>query len=314
MFGERVLSWLEDNRERNLFLYLHAIDPHGIFDPPPPHDRWYREAPRETVVGARRLRTAASLDPAWAETPSAEARRMLYDGEIQHNDAVIGRFIRELDDRRLLDDTLLVFVSDHGEWMGERGLWEHHPPGNRPVIHVPLMVVYPKLFPQPGRIHEAVQLLDVMPTILELAEIDTEGLLMHGDSLVSLMQDGERDHWRNRVTVSEEPMAMDRNDPCACGSLFFDGWQLHGTIRGWPHPVASEFVKTGVYRYAEDGVVPVFSFLPDLTSRIIRMRALSRIREANMELWRRFTEGEKGDIYRMDPDTLEELRGLGYVN
>jgi arylsulfatase A-like enzyme len=314
IFGRRILNWLDNNRDRNFFLYLHAIDPHGIYDPPSPYDRWYREAPPDTLVGKERLRDADAIDPEWAETPNAEARRLLYDGEILHNDAVLGRFINELDKRGALDDTLLILISDHGEWMGERGFWEHHPPGNRPVIHVPLMVVYPKLFENPGRIEESVQLVDVMPTILELANVDNNDLLMHGDSLVPLMQGIDADRWKNRVTVSEEPMAMDRNDPCACGSFFFGEWQLHGTIRGWPGRVRSEFVKSAVYRFREDGIVPVTSFIPDLSSRILRTHALSRIQSANIALWRKITEGEAGDVYRMDPDTLEELRGLGYVN
>ena len=314
IFGDRTLAWLEENRDRNFFLYLHSIDPHGIYDPPAPYDRWYREADPETLVGEKQLSFADSIDPEWAKLPSAEARRLLYDGEIAHNDAVIGRFVEELDERGVLDNTLLIFISDHGEWLGERGLWEHHPPGNRPVIHVPLMVVYPTLFKEPARIEESVQLVDVMPTILELAEVDSSHLLLHGDSLVALMQGTDLDRWRKRVTVSEEPVAMERAEPCACGSVFFDQWQLHGSDRGWPRPLRSEFVKTAVYRFREDGIVPVTSFLPDLSIRILRARALSRIQSANITLWRTITEGEAGDIYKMDPDTLEELRGLGYVN
>jgi hypothetical protein len=314
VFGERTLAWLDANRDRNFFLYLHSMDPHGAYDPPPPYDRWYREADPDMLVGKEDLPNADAIDPEWADTPSAEARRLLYDGEILHNDAVVGRFVNELDKRGVLDDTLLIFVSDHGEWMGEGGHWEHHPPGNRPVIHVPLMVVYPKLFETPGRIEESVQLVDVMPTILDLAEVDDSDLLMHGDSLVALMQGTDPARWTKRVTLSEEPTAMDRSDPCACGSLFFDEWQLHGSARGWPRRLKSEFVKSAVYRFREDGIVPVTSFLPDLSVRILRARALSRIQSANIALWRTLTEGEAGDIYEMDPDTLEELRGLGYVN
>ena len=43
IYGERVFSWLERHRDRNFFLYLHAIDPHGPYDPPPPFDAWYQE-------------------------------------------------------------------------------------------------------------------------------------------------------------------------------------------------------------------------------------------------------------------------------
>lgn len=192
IFGERILDWLDQHGDRNFFLYLHTVDPHGIYDPPPPYDNWYREAPPETLVGKRELPKSASIDPEWAETPSAEARRLLYDGEIRHNDTVIETFIRSLEERELLEDTLLVFVSDHGEWMGEGGRWEHHPPGLRPVIHVPLMMSYPKAFSTPHRLEAAVQLIDAMPTILELASIDSTDLLLHGDSLVSLIEGEDR--------------------------------------------------------------------------------------------------------------------------
>ncbi|HZD52644.1 MAG TPA: sulfatase [Woeseiaceae bacterium] len=315
LFGQRTIAWLEQNRRQNVFVYLHAIDPHGPYDPPPPYDDWYRNAPAESLVGETPLEKAEQLDPDWAKTPSAEARRLLYDGEILHNDAIIERFISELNERRLLEDTLLVFVSDHGEWLGERGRWEHHPPGNLPGIHVQMIVVYPKRFGGPRRIEESVQLIDVMPTILELAGIDDSDLLMQGDSLVSLIEGKDPERWRDRVTVSEEPMAMDRgDDPCTCGSLFYKEWQLHGSVRQRPYRVHSAFIKSNVYRLKSDGVTPVISFLPDLYSRILRAHALSRIQSANVATWRKLTEGEAHDVYRMDPAVLEELRGLGYVN
>ncbi len=315
VFGERILEWLDQNGDRNFFLYLHAIDPHGEYDPPPPFDRWYREAPADLMVGERELPLSDSIDPQWAKTPSGEARRLLYDGEILHNDSVIESFIQKLDERDLLEDTLLVFISDHGEWLGEGGNWEHHPPGNRPVIHVPLMMSYPGMFNTSQRLEESVQLIDVMPTVLELASVDTSDLLMQGDSLVSLIEGSNPDYWQQRITVSEEPMLMKRSeDPCVCGSLFFGPWQLHGSLLSWPERVKSTYVKTGVYRFREDGMNPVVSFLPDLYIRYLRQTTLTDLTSANMRTWRRLTEGQQQDVYKMDPDTLQELRGLGYVN
>jgi arylsulfatase A-like enzyme len=305
LFGERVLDWLDKNGDRNFFLYLHTVDPHGVYDPPPPYDRWYRDAPAESLIGKRRLPYSQSLDPAWADAAlSGEARRLLYDGEIRHNDAVIERFFAELEERNLLEDTLLILIADHGEWLGERGAWGHHPPGNRPVIHVPLMISYPKLFDTPKRIDDPVQLVDVMPTILELAAVDRDDLLMHGDSLLSLIQGTEAERWRDRITVSEEPMIMKRSDPCTCGSLFFDQWQLHG----------SNALKSTVYRFREDGVVPLKSYMPDLYTRFLRFNVLSKLQSANIEMWRKLNEGYESDVYTMDPATLEKLRGLGYIN
>lgn len=315
ILGGAVLDWLDRNDDRNFFLYLHTVDPHGIYDPPPPFDQWYREAPRETMVGTKPLPKAASIDPPWAETPSGEARRLLYDGEIRHNDSVLDEFLGSLRERGLLDDTLLVFVSDHGEWMGEDGRWEHHPPGQRPVIHVPLMLSYPKVLGAPQRLEESVQLIDAMPTILELASVDTSDMLLQGDSLLGMIDGRDPQFWSARVTVSEEPMIMSRNStPCACGSLFFGPWQLHGSLWNWPRKLKSEFIKSGVYRFRDDGVNPVASYLPDLYTRYLRQALLSDLISANMQVWRKLTAGEQQNVYEMDPATLEELRGLGYVN
>jgi hypothetical protein len=61
VFGKRLESWLERNRDRNFFLYVHVMDPHGIYDPPPPFDQWYREiASVGTPVPFDRI-----LDPEW---------------------------------------------------------------------------------------------------------------------------------------------------------------------------------------------------------------------------------------------------------
>ena len=176
------------------------------------------------------------------------------------------------------------------------------------------MLSYPKVFDTPRRIEESVQLVDAMPTILELASVDGSDLLMHGDSLVSLIQGTDQERWRKRITVSEEPMAMLRENPCACGSLFFGPWQLHGSRKGWPGRIQSTFVKSTVYRFREDGVTPVASYLPDLYSRYLRQKILSKLITVNMQTWRKLTEGQQLDVYKMDPGTLEELRGLGYVN
>ena len=137
---------------------------------------------------------------------------------------------------------------------------------------------------------------------------------MLGDSLVGLIDGEEPERWRDRVTVSEEAMLMTHQDPCACGSLFYGEWQLHGSARGWPSRIESPFVKTAVYRFRQDGIRPVLSFLPDLYVRHLRKKTLASLASADLETWRKLTEGEQQDVYKMDTETLERLRGLGYVN
>jgi arylsulfatase A-like enzyme len=320
--GEQTMQWLERHRDRNFFLYLHAINPHAPYDPPPP----YREEYLAGLTGTGTpVKHDAGFDPPWLEKPTMEARRKLYEAEIAQNDRVVEQFFQRLDQMGLGENTLVVMMSDHGEFMGERSLlgnrlWDHRPPGYMIGTHVPLMMVYPTRFTQPKRIPEPVQLIDVMPTVLELAGVDRSDLLLQGRSLVGLVDGEQPDYWRDRVIVSEEPTAMLKGDPCGCGSLYFRDWHLLSSSWFWPRrhiyfPGPQTFLATTAYKVAPDrrSETIAASFLPDLLLRFRQQDVLGDLREANMVTWRKLTEGDAGRRV-IDPDTLERLRGLGYVN
>jgi arylsulfatase A-like enzyme len=317
IFGNRVSDWLGQHKDQNFFLYLHAIDPHGPYAPPPPYDAWYRE-----VAGqGNPVPHDTELEPETIGNPTDEGRRARYAGEIRHNDALLPGLLKRLDELGLTEDTLLIMLADHGEYLGEHGLWSHNPPGRMSVIHVPLMMTYPKRFKQPERIDDVVQLLDVMPTILELAGVDRSDLLLQGDSLVGLIDGKDADRWRNRVVISEEPMAMHRQNPCACGSIIRQDLHLINSVSFWPArgqryaPDLFAFVKTRVYDFRDDpdelSALP--SFAPDLHARWLALDVFSDLHASNIETERKLTEGAGRDL-QLDPDTLEHLKGLGYVN
>ncbi|MFQ5418697.1 MAG: sulfatase, partial [Myxococcota bacterium] len=138
LFGGAMLPWLEQHGDRNFFLYLHAINPHGVYDPKPPHDAFYRdEGPGKTPVKP----DTRILDAKWVEHPTVEGRRLLYDGEVLDNDYWFGKLLADLERLGLRDDTLIVTIADHGEHLGEHGRWGHTPPGFVQVTHVPLVMV-----------------------------------------------------------------------------------------------------------------------------------------------------------------------------
>ena len=319
VYGEHVFSWLERHRDRNFFLYLHAIDPHGPYEPPPPFDAWYQELAGEGTPVARNN----EFEPESMQQPTAEGRRLRYAGEILHNDTLFPRLLEKLSSLGLADDTLLILLADHGEYMGEHGYWGHQPPGLMPVIRVPLMMIYPKRFREAKRIADPVQLIDVMPTILELAEVDPADLLLQGDSLVGLIEGREPERWRDRLVISEEPTIMHRQGPCRCASLIRGDWHVNSSTATHPWiiragrflPSVIPFVKTRVYRFRDDPTErrPLLSALPDLHLRWLAQDLFAELQDTNMTTQRRLTEGENIDL-QLDPDTLEHLRGLGYVN
>jgi arylsulfatase A-like enzyme len=318
VLGERLSSWLDQHRDENFFLYLHIGDPHGPYDPPPPYDQWAKEAAGKGEPVERE----DYMEPPSVTNPTDQERRARYAGEIRHNDELLATTVKQLDELGLSEDTLLIFLSDHGEFMGEQGNWEHHPPSLLPVIHVQLMMTYPGRFKEPKRITDVVQLADVMPTVLELAEIDATDLLLQGDSLVSLIEGSAPERWRDRLAISEEAMVMKRGDACSCASLFFRDWHVISSTSLWPpdraNPILQDvqtFVKTHVYRYRDDPEepFPALTFLPDLYVRWLASDTVSSLHELNQTTWRKLTAGENTDL-QIDPATLEHLRGLGYIN
>lgn len=111
--------------------------------------------------------------------------RALYDGEISYMDFKMGELFDYLREQDILDNTILIITSDHGENFGEHGLAGHFLDVNDPLIRVPLIIRYPGLVGAGVRVDEQVQLTDIFPTILDLLDIDWDGLTeLQGRSLV----------------------------------------------------------------------------------------------------------------------------------
>jgi arylsulfatase A-like enzyme len=182
-----AIEWLA-SAPRPFFLAILTVDPHAPYEPPERFDR-YGAADAGPVVGSFPFITREGL----SEEDRARIRS-LYQGEVSFNDDSFGRLVEPLRMQGRLDSTIAVFTSDHGE-----EFWEHD--GRRghgnslsdAVIHVPLVLRYPAS-PRVGRgvrVARPVQLVDVLPTILELAGIAApEGL--DGRSLLAPVEDAER--------------------------------------------------------------------------------------------------------------------------
>jgi len=298
----RAARWIRQNADRNFFLYLHVLDPHGAYDPPAPYDAWYREqAGTGTPIEIDRR-----MDPAFVEQPTAEGRRARYDGEILQDDVWLSRLRTELDDLGIGEETLLVLFSDHGEHLGEHGLWEHTPPGFKQVLHVPLLFHHPTLLPPGVRRDEPTQLLDVTPTVLELAGIDPKRLPLQGDSLLPLAR-GEA--WPDRVAISEEVISYDRSRPERVrASLFFRQWHLL-----WSRHEGERAVRAFDYQADPQEERPLATAAWDPLLRRSLLSLLRDLKAANLEIWREMTRGA-AEAVPLDPETQEQLRALGYID
>ncbi|MEZ4549018.1 MAG: sulfatase-like hydrolase/transferase [Desulfobacterales bacterium] len=140
--GHLFQKCIEDHKNRNLFIYLHLIDPHGPYDPPIDKDILTREI--AALKNQQPVEKDLQFDPPWLTTPTHQSRVFLYDEEIKHNDLYFADFIATLKNSNIYDETLIAFISDHGEHLGEHGLWGHKPPGYRQVLNVPVILSFPE--------------------------------------------------------------------------------------------------------------------------------------------------------------------------
>jgi len=121
-----------------------------------------------------------------SESDYRNARRGYY-GMISYIDELFGRLMTALMDSGFNDNTVIMFSSDHGDMIGERGMWFKKTLYN-PAIQVPMIISHPEI--APNRIGSPVSLLDVFPTMLELAEIPLEKITtaIEGRSLIPALR------------------------------------------------------------------------------------------------------------------------------
>ncbi len=126
-----------------------------------------RMAPDELDPHSRRLRHVCGLDLQPVNDAQVRAARRAYYGGVSYVDDQVGVLLAALADARFADNTIVLLLADHGDMLGERGLW-YKMSFFEPACRIPLIVHAPKRF-APRRVAQAASLVDILPTLCELA-------------------------------------------------------------------------------------------------------------------------------------------------
>ena len=163
-FVDRLLPWLDRHRDAPFYAMLHVMDPHDPYRPYAPYDlEWAAddavERHEEAVERVRPLIQSESmkrrglplideLEEAAVDAAEFVERELdWYDGSMLAADAEIGRVIEKLEELEILDDTLIVFLSDHGEEFLEHGGHFHEENVYGEMTNVPLVMRWPGVVP-----------------------------------------------------------------------------------------------------------------------------------------------------------------------
>jgi arylsulfatase A-like enzyme len=183
-----VTRWFEERLQEPFFVFAHYFDIHQAYVPPPPYDTMFDPAFAEPFQQV--IRSDGRPDPDL--TPRGlEHLIALYDGEIRWTDQWIDQLLDLLRTRGVLDRTLIVLTSDHGEEFGEHGWAYHGHTLHDESVRVPLMVRMPGIVPPGLRIPAQVRLVDVYPTILSLAGVEAPAEIV-GRNLAPLVLGRQR--------------------------------------------------------------------------------------------------------------------------
>jgi len=175
---KRASVWLENNKDKSFFLWVHYFDPHAPYEPPLPFAEEYRGKE--------------------------------YEGEVAYTDKMIGELLAKLDSLGLTDDTVIVLTSDHGEGLGEHQETTHGIFIYDSTLHVPLIFFNRKILPQGRVISELTGLTDAFPTILDLLNIPFNIKQIQGRSLKASML-GRKSLGDREIYIESVAAMLDRN-------------------------------------------------------------------------------------------------------
>lgn len=177
------LDWHARGPEGPWLSWVHYLEPHDPYTPPEPFASMFDSQMRGHTDG-----TVRSLRPWRDVTPTPEVVRntiALYDGNLAWVDSQFGRIVAELQRRGEWDRTIVVVTSDHGEAFWEHGVRGHGTHVYEEFVRIPLLIRVPGLAAR--RVAGAVELIDLTPTLLDLAGVFVPDEGTAGQSLVEVM-------------------------------------------------------------------------------------------------------------------------------
>jgi arylsulfatase A-like enzyme len=269
--NRELLSWLSSLPEGTpFFAFLNFFDAHEPYLPPAPYDRQFATPgtwrPRSGLHFNLRQAILEEYRRKGLAPGALRGEQDAYEGSIAYLDHHIGSLIDSLEQRGVLDNTIVIITSDHGEGLGENGRFLHGRDLSRPALHVPLIVSFPGKVPAGRRVTEPVSLQDLAATVVDLAGVPNAAF--PGTSWAGLWADSSRFH--SGVVIS----SVRSYDHQSQGGSVVDGG-LH-LVRDWDGRVSLFDLEADPFEaqdLADDSVdVPQVSGLRTLLDTLIRAR------------------------------------------
>jgi arylsulfatase A-like enzyme len=188
-----ALGYMEKG-QRPFFVVLNYFDLHEPTLPPDQYLHMFTADPKARKQNMYFPEKCTAYEVKALCNPERPQFIGVYDGSIRYVDQSIQNLLSQLKDRGILDNTIVVFTSDHGQEFGDHGIYGHGKSLYRQVIHVPLVFWKPGLVPAAVRVPTPVSTTDLSATVLDMTapgENQADKQTLPGRSLASLWRSGD---------------------------------------------------------------------------------------------------------------------------
>lgn len=303
-----IAPFLAEGDDGPFFIYLHEIDPHSPYTPPAPYDQLYDTGYRLAEARYPTLRNLVQSGRMRFSQADAGYYMSQYRGEISYMDAFLGKLLADLDRANLTEDTVLIFLADHGDEFMEHGRLGHSQSIFDEVMRVPLIMRLPGVIPQEQRAAVDAELVDVVPTVLQLlgAELPQN---VQGKSLTPYFfaPEGYRP-WVTTFAKSHE-----RSDATSWDSVRLGNYKLIENKLGEDN--RKDEWERALYNMVKDPD-EVFNvwFSKPIIGKALHQALMWRLHSDNsLKHSNREDAEEEGVKPEDDPEVMERLRALGYL-
>ncbi|MFQ6037247.1 MAG: sulfatase [Candidatus Aminicenantales bacterium] len=305
-------DWLEKNREKPFFLFLHTYQPHDPYANLSPIGKEFLhpDAKWDMVRMEDLFRGKTRFDMAFSEEEKQNIVD-LYDGEIKYTDAMLVQpLIQKLKSLGLYDSSMIILTSDHGEEFNDHEAWLHDHSVYNEGLKVPLIIKFPNSAHKGQRVNTVVRITDIVPTIMDFLRIRFPSKQVDGRSLLPVI--------RGRETASRRFIS----------DLALRGFEIAPTLialnrENFKIIVNKKVVSPYVKRVSwdlEGTRIELYDIEKDpgetrnLASQIAyRELCLELVREVETLYARAIQERRRKEEVTLDQSLRERLKALGYI-
>jgi arylsulfatase A-like enzyme len=292
--------------DKPLFAYLHTIDPHDPYTPEEPfltfkkNDRERENLGIPDYIRQRKASVGLSRE-------DLDYIKALYDCEILHNDYYFGEFLEGLKARNLYENSIIIFVADHGEQFDEHDVMFHGHSIYNEEIHVPLIIKFPGREFSGQAADFMVSQVDIFPTLLDYLGIGMAGDV-DGISIFNLLAGKSA----GRTLFVKEELNRDERDKSNFLGLIDTAGKTK-QILTYKNESFLQTSKVEAYHLDGDFAEQRDQFPPGdvFLFHSVKFLADYFLQQAETFFYR---EADKLDLRKLDPEKVKQLKALGYIN